>query len=223
MAKILLVEDDKDLVGMVRSMLQSEHHTVEALSNGSDATQHLRIYPYDIIVLDWELPGASGIEILKQFRSSGGKTPIIMLTGRDKIDDKELGLEIGADDYLTKPFAMRELSARIKALLRRSPQIAENILVAGDIELDPSKYRVTKSGNPVQLLPKEFAVLEFLLRHPNQVFTADALLERVWKSDSEATAEALRTTMKRLRKKIENADGLQPIRTVHGVGYVLDK
>ncbi len=223
MAKILLVEDDKDLLGMVRTMLQAEHHTVEALTDGSDAAQHLRIYPYDIIVLDWELPGASGIEILRQFRSGGGKTPIIMLTGRDKIDDKELGLEIGADDYLTKPFAMRELSARIKALLRRSPQVSDNILAAGDIELDPSKYRVTKNGNPLQLLPKEFAVLEFLLRHPNQVFTADALLDRVWKSDSEATAEALRTTMKRLRKKIENADGPQLIRTVHGVGYVLDK
>lgn len=223
MAKILLVEDDKDLVGMVRSMLQAEHHTVEALSDGREAAQHLRIYPYDIIVLDWELPGATGIEILKQFRSGGGKTPIIMLTGRDKIDDKELGLEVGADDYLTKPFAMRELSARIKALLRRSPQVTENILAAGDIELDPAKYRVTRKGNPVQLLPKEFAVLEFLLRHPNQVFTADALLERVWKSDSEATAEALRTTMKRLRKKIENEDGAQLIRTVHGVGYVLDK
>lgn len=207
---------------MVRSFLLMEHHTVETLSDGADAVQHLRIYPYDVIVLDWQLPGATGVEILKQFRAAGGKTPVIMLTGKDSINDKELGLDSGADDYLTKPFHMKELAARIRSLLRRAPQVADNVLCAGDLLLDPAKYRVTKNGGTIQLLPKEFAVLEFLMRHPNQVFTPEALLERVWKSDSEATSEALRTTMKRLRKKIEDPDGPQLIRTVHGVGYVLD-
>lgn len=222
MAKILVIEDNLDLLATVRTFLLFEHHTVETLSNGAEASSHLKIYPYDVIVLDWELPGMDGVQVLKQFRAGGGKTPVIMLTGKDSINDKEIGLDSGADDYLTKPFHMKELAARIRSLLRRAPQVAENELSAGNVVLDPVKYRVTKAGNLVQLLPKEFAVLEFLLRHPNQVFTAEALLERVWKSDSEATAEALRTTMKRLRKKIENENGPQLIRTVHGVGYVLD-
>lgn len=223
MAKILLVEDDQDLLGMVHSFLLLEHHTVETVSDGNEAIHHLKVYPYDAVVLDWELPGVSGVEILKQFRSGGGKTPVILLTGKDALEDKEQGLDSGADDYLTKPFQMKELSARIRAVLRRATQLTENELSAGDIVLDPSKYRVTKNGATIQLLPKEFAVLEFLLRHPNQVFTPESLLDRVWRSDSEATPEALRTTMKRLRKKIESAQGPQLIRTVHGVGYVLDK
>lgn len=223
MAKIFLVEDDLELLGMVRSFLLLEHHTVETTSDGKEAAEHLKVFPYDVVVLDWQLPGMNGIEILQKFRSAGGKTPVILLTGKDALEDKEHGLDSGADDYLTKPFQMKELAARIRAVLRRAPQLTENELSAGDVLLDPSKYRVTKNGGTIQLLPKEFAVLEFLLRHPNQVFTPEALLDRVWKSDSEATPEALRTTIKRLRKKIETEEGTQLIRTVHGVGYVLDK
>lgn len=220
MAKVLLVEDDADLANTVRTTLLFEHHQVELIESGSDADIQLKTFDYDLIILDWGLPGKTGIEICRDFRSAGKKTPILLLTGKDSIADKEIGLDAGADDYLTKPFDMRELSARVRALLRRAAQVTENVLVAGDIALDTIKYRVSKLNNPVDLQPKEFQLLEFFMRHPNQVFSAEALLARVWPSDSEATTEALRTTLKRLRRKVD-PDGTL-IRTVHGVGYVLE-
>jgi two-component system, OmpR family, response regulator len=177
---------------------------------------------YDVIVLDWDLPGATGVEICTSFRAKGGNTPIIMLTGKSTLRDKEEGLDSGADDYLTKPFHIKELSARIRALLRRPLSVTGNTLKVGDITLCPISYKVTKAEQEVQLLPREFALLEFLMRHPGQVFGAEALLDRVWNSDSEASPDALRTCMKRLRKKIESPEGDSIIKTVHGVGYKLE-
>jgi len=221
MAKILLVEDNPDLSNVVRTFLLFEHHQVELLDNGAEANDHLKTFDYDLIVLDWELPGLHGIEVLKAFRSRGGKTPVLMLTGKKELDDKELGLDSGADDYLTKPFEMRELAARVRALLRRPKSGQEsNTLVAGDIRMDVSKHRVVKGEQSISLVPKEFQLLEFLLRNQNHVFTPEALLNRVWPSDSEATLEALRTTIKRVRKKVD-PDG-KILRTVYGVGYILE-
>jgi DNA-binding response OmpR family regulator len=220
MAKVLLVEDDKDLANMVRTFLLFEHHSVETLFDGKGAVEHLKAYPYDIIILDWELPEQSGIEILKEYRQRGGTTPILMLTGKGGLEDKETGLDAGADDYLPKPFEMRELGARVRALLRRPAGAVSNLLAAGDIKLDTVKYRVWKTDQPISLVPKEFKLLEFFMRHPNQVFTPEALLNRVWPSESESTEEALRTAVKRLRKKID-PDG-EVLRTVHGVGYILE-
>lgn len=219
MAKVLLVEDDNDLANMVRTFLLFEKHTVERIANGMEASDRLRSFEYDVIILDWTLPGISGIEILKGYRERGGKTPILMLTGKTSIDDKEQGLDNGVDDYLTKPFDMRELGARVRALLRRPAAVSANILTAGDLCLDPAKHAVLKNGEPLALVPRECQLLEFLMRHPNQVFTMTALLNRVWPSDSEATEEALRTTIKRLRKKID-PDG-QLLQNVRGVGYCL--
>jgi DNA-binding response OmpR family regulator len=220
MAKVLLVEDDKDLANMVRTFLLFEHHAVESLFDGKGAVEHLKAYPYDIIILDWELPERSGIEILKEYRQRGGTTPILMLTGKGALEDKETGLDAGADDYLPKPFEMRELGARVRALLRRPAGAVSNLLAAGDIKLDTVKYRVWKTDQPISLVPKEFKLLEFFMRHPNQVFTPEALLNRVWPSESESTEEALRTAVKRLRKKIDPAG--EVLRTVHGVGYILE-
>lgn len=219
MAKLLLVEDDNDLANMVRTFLLFEHHTVERIANGSEAADRLKSFEYDLIILDWTLPGMTGIELLKGYRERGGTTPILMLTGKNEISDKEQGLDNGVDDYLTKPFDMRELGARVRALLRRPPSLSGNILKTGALSLDPAKYRAHKNGEPLDLVPKEFQLLEFLMRHPNQVFTIEALLNRVWPSESEATEEALRTTIKRLRKKID-PDG-EVLRNVRGVGYVL--
>ena len=220
MAKIVVIEDNVDVAEQVKMVLAHEHHTVEMLHDGKDADAALRVYDYDVIILDWELPGMNGPEILKLYRSRGGNTPVLMLTGKDTVDDKEHGLDSGADDYLTKPFQLKELAARVRALLRRPAQVKENVLRVGEITLDPVKYRVTAGNHPVTLVPKEFALLEFMMRHPNQVFTGEALLNRVWPAESEATEEALRTTMKRMRKKVDPDNLL--IKTIHGVGYVLE-
>ncbi|MBX9573152.1 MAG: response regulator transcription factor [Candidatus Obscuribacterales bacterium] len=220
MAKILIVEDNEDLANTVRTFLMFEHHTVEHLVDGQEASDHLRTFQYELIILDWSLPNLSGLDILKRFRSLGGTTPVLMLTGHDTVSEKEAGLDSGADDYLTKPFHMKELGARVRALLRRPAAVNSNVLEAGNITIDTAKYRVTVNGEPMTLVPREFQLLEFFMRHPNQVFSPEALLNRVWPSDSEATTEALRTALKRLRKKVDPDGNL--LRTVHGVGYILE-
>lgn len=220
MAKILIVEDNEDLANTVRTFLMFEHHTVEHIVDGQEASDHLRTFQYELVILDWSLPNLSGIDILKRFRSLGGTTPVLMLTGHDTISEKEAGLDSGADDYLTKPFHMKELGARVRALLRRPAAVNSNVLEAGNITIDTAKYRVTVNGDPMTLVPREFQLLEFFMRHPNQVFSPEALLNRVWPSESEATTEALRTALKRLRKKVDPDGNL--LRTVHGVGYILE-
>jgi DNA-binding response OmpR family regulator len=222
MAKILIVEDDQDLATMVIDWLKFEHYSVEHVNNGTDGLDHLRASEYDAVILDWELPGLTGIEICRTFRAEGGVTPVIMLTGKDAVSEKETGLDSGADDYLTKPFNMKELAARLRAVLRRPAGLLDNMLKVRDIELEPTKYLVKKGGVEITLLPREFSLLEFFMRHPNQVFSSDALIQRVWMSDSDATGDAIRTCLKRLRKKLDDSDEANPIiQTVHGVGYRL--
>ncbi len=223
MSKILLVEDDQDLSDMISGWLKSERYTVEVAYDGDIAREILKISSFDVVVLDWDLPGCSGIEILREFRANGGSTPVIMLTGKSTITDKETGLDIGADDYLTKPFNIKELGARVKALLRRPTLMNSSVLRAGDIELDSSKHRILRGGQEVHLLPRDFALLEFLLRHKDQVFSAEALIARVWESDSDASPEGLRTAIKRIRKKIDDGteDDQSLIENIPRVGYRL--
>jgi DNA-binding response OmpR family regulator len=221
MAKILLVEDDEDLATTVSEWLSFEHHTVESVRNGTDARERLRMCTYDIIILDWNLPDVSGIEICKKFRADQGTTPIIMLTGKSSIAEREEGLDSGADDYLTKPFAMKELSARLRALLRRPALIRADVLKVKDVELDSVKHRVSRAGEEIDLLPKEFALLEFLMKNEDQVFSSEELLRRVWHTDSDATAEAIRTCLKRLRRKLGETEDNSIIETIYGVGYRL--
>jgi DNA-binding response OmpR family regulator len=223
MAKILIVEDDLDVASMVEDWLTHEKHVVETVSNGDDADDRLRFYHYDLVILDWELPDLPGIEVLRKYRATGGSTPILMLTGKSEIDDKEKGLDTGADDYLTKPFDGKELSARIRALLRRASGKATNVLSAHDLVLNPVSRAVTKAGQPIELLPKEFALLEFFLRHPEEVFSVEALLDRVWKSESDSGPDTVRVTLQRLRKKIDNPDDDSVIATIHRVGYQLKR
>lgn len=220
MAKILLVEDNPDLAQVVIAFLKSMHHSVEHISNGRDASTSLRINSYDVIVMDWELPEVAGVDICREYRVRGGNTPVLMLTGRREIDDKSAGFDAGADDYLTKPFQMPELGMRISALLNRSREVKSKIFSVGKIELDPQRKRVTVDGATVDLLKKEFSVLEFLMRNPGHVFTFEAILARVWESDTDATTEAVKTVVKRLRRKID-PDGVY-VKTHHGVGYSLE-
>ncbi len=224
MAKILLVEDDIDLATTVVDGLQDERHVVELATNGNDGADLLQLEEFDIIVLDWDLPGKSGVEIAKQFRASGKKTPIIMLTGRTLIDHKEEGIESGADDYLTKPFDIRELKMRIKALLRRASGGTGNQICIADLVLDPTKYKLTKAGNDLHLAPKDFALLEFFMRNPDQVFSVQSIMSRVWSYDSDASSEGLRSAIRRIRKVIDAAEdpAHSMIENVARVGYRLN-
>lgn len=219
MAKILIVEDDESLSRMVSEWLVGEHHTVEVSHDGADAMEKLQFYDFDLVILDLNLPSMGGINILKKYRSSGKETPVLILTGQDRIEDKEVGLDSGADDYLTKPFHMKELSARVRAILRRPSSYVGDKLTSGVLELTPGAHSVKINGKDVVLLPKEFSLLEFLMRHPDQVFSADALLNRVWESASDSSIDALTTCVKRLRKKIDTQGAPSYIKTVHGVGY----
>lgn len=221
MAKILIVEDDVQLAEIIGRWLTNEHHVAELVADGDDALSRLKIYSYELIILDWQLPGTSGLEILSQFRAAGGNTPILMLTGKRTIEDKMLGLDSGADDYLTKPFHGKELTARVRALLRRPVSVLDNILKVGDIELDNQTYKALRGGADLKLVPKEFALLQFLMRHPGRYFTSDKLLSEVWPSDSEASTDALTTCLKRLRRKLDPEGQESVIKNVHGMGYAL--
>lgn len=221
MAKILLVEDDGNLAKLVKDWLALDTHNVEAICDGQEAQSRLKADQYDLLILDINLPGLSGLEILKNFRQSGGNTPILMLTGKDSVADKEEGLNAGADDYLTKPFHGKELIARIKALLRRPAVLVTNVLKFDSLTLSRESYQVTNHGKEITLVPTEFDLLEFFMRNPNRVFAAEAILNRVWSSTSDATVEALTSCIKRLRKKIDHPGTPSLIRTIHGVGYKL--
>jgi two-component system, OmpR family, manganese sensing response regulator len=224
MAKIFLVEDDAEICENVKDWLEScEHHIVEAVDNGRDGLNQLKFCNYDLIILDWDLPHISGLELCNEFRQHGGNTPILFLTGKRELLNKEAGFDAGADDYLTKPFHMRELGMRVKALLRRPPPVARTgTLECRHVRFDEASARVTSQGKEVRLNAKEYALLEFFLRHPGQLFTAEALLDRVWKSSSESTTEAITTVIKRLRQKLDVAGEPSIITTLHGMGYRLE-
>lgn len=222
MAKILLVEDDADTARLVSKWLGTEGHLIDHAADGKEALELLSIQEYDLLVLDWDVPNVTGVEICQSFRKSGGIAPILLLTGKTDIADKEHGLDCGADDYLTKPFHNRELSARLRALLRRPSQVQGTVLSAGNITLDPTKFEVKKDGHLIDLPPKEFALLEFLMRHPGVVFSADALLNRVWSTESEATALTVRVRVAKLRSRLDSPGHPSIIRNVFGRGYMLD-
>lgn len=221
MAKVLLVDDDPELTESLVSWLKLEHHTVEQVDSGEDALQLLENFKYDVIVLDWGLPKMTGVEVLRKYRSSGGITPVIFLTGRGDLSSKEIGLDTGADDYLTKPFDVRELAARIRSLLRRPSGLLPSKISVGNLVIEPETRRVFLSGNPVRLTNKEYAVLEFLVRHPNQIFGARVLMQSVWPSDSESSEDTVRACVKNLRRKITQADECV-VKTVAGAGYTIE-
>lgn len=223
MTKLLLVEDEKDFAFAVKDWLGGQGYLVDLAHSGPEAVGCLRAGEYDLIILDWNLPGLSGIDVCKSFRGQGGRTPVIMLTGNRALDEKETGFDSGADDYLTKPFHMRELSMRVKALLRRSSPAADDVLTVRDIALQPDEHRVMRNGVEVNLLPKEFSLLEFFIRNPGKVFSAEALIQRVWATESDASPDTIRSYITRLRQKLSTDDNERPlIVTVHGVGYRLD-
>ncbi len=222
MAKIIVVEDDTEIREALVDVLVHEKHTVDALGNGADAWESLQRFQYDLVILDWGLPGLDGLEVLKRFRGSGGGTPVLFLTGRNTVDEKLTGLDSGADDYLPKPYDMREFRARVSALLRRPKELTSDIVRWSDIELDGKAFRCLRRGEEIRLLPKEFALLDFLIRNRNLVFTPDQLVDKLWAGDTEVSVDAIRQCVKRLRTKIDVTDRPSYITTVVGVGYKVE-
>ncbi len=226
--RILIIEDQRELIDLVRMHLASEGYEVYAATTGEDGLRAVSSGRWGLVILDWMLPGLSGLEILRSLRGTDSRTPVLMLTARTEEADKVLGLELGCDDYMTKPFSMRELTARIKVLRRRLEQAEEiargaadeRSLTLGPLTIDPGMRRVTVRGEPVQLTVKEYDLLTTLAGRPGRAFSRPQLLDLVWHQDSEVYEHTVNSHVNRLRSKIE-ADPNRPelILTVWGVGY----
>jgi DNA-binding response OmpR family regulator len=223
MARILVVEDDADIAAGIADDLELEGYEVEVVGDGETALRRAGDSSFDLILLDIMLPGRDGFDVCRVLRRSGSKIPILMLTARTQEAEKVLGLELGADDYVTKPFSPMELRARIKALLRRAQDSVSGVLRFDELEVDIDRFELRRSGKPVDLTHLEFKLLATLARHRGRVFTRDQLLDRVWGEDTFVTDRAVDTHIANLRKKIE-ADPEHPryIVSVRGVGYRFD-
>ena len=222
MAKILIIEDDKKLAEGVIDWLAMEKHTVDHAESGEDGLQLLTNFSYDLVILDWNLPGIDGLEVCRRLRAGGSELPILFLTAQTKIENVETGLDAGADDYLQKPFQVRELSARIRSLMRRPKGLLTNTVTAGYLTVELDSHYVGIGDKKISLTPKEFALLEFFIRNPNKFFSSKALLAAVWPSDSESAEESVRTIMFHLRKKITPQGENCLIKTVQGSGYIYE-
>ena len=223
MAKILLVEDDPASAEIVKTFLSAQRYDVELARDGAEAMEFLRMAKFDVILLDYNLPHVSGFDVLKQFRGAGNDTPVIMVTAKFAASDKEALLDGGADDYLTKPYELTELGARIRVQLRKSANSITGQLTVGSIVLSPDQMKVTKDGEEIELLPKEFSLLEFFMRNPGKVFSADTILDKVWSNYSEASPDTVRVHITKLRSKIDTDGQDSLIKTLHRVGYKFEK
>jgi two-component system, OmpR family, phosphate regulon response regulator PhoB len=225
-ARILIVEDEEPLTLLLRYNLEAEGYTVETAMRGDDAEIKISESAPDLVVLDWMLPGLSGIELCRRLRARPAtiRLPIIMLTARGEEGERVRGLATGADDYIVKPFSLPELIARIGALLRRaSPERIAAVLKAGDIELDRERRRVSRGGREIPLGPTEFRLLEFLMQSPGRVFSREQLLDSVWGRDVYIDERTVDVHVGRLRKALNRGRTADPIRTVRGSGYSLDE
>jgi phosphate regulon transcriptional regulator PhoB len=227
MKRVLLIEDDRDIVELVRYNLEREGFQVAAATDGATGLAQVRKTPPDLLLLDLMLPKLSGLEICREIRrdQSLNRLPILMLTARGEEADRVVGLEMGADDYVTKPFSPRELGARVKALLRRTEPASETprVIEARGLSIDPSSYRVTHDGRPVTLSTLEFRLLYYLATRPNRVFSRDQLLDAVWGTERFVTPRSVDVYIRRLREKVESdADHPAFLKTVRGAGYMFE-
>lgn len=220
--RILVIEDDADLTQFLCKGLQEERHTVETAADGETGLILATDESYDLLIVDVMLPKLDGLSLCQRFRAKGARTPILLLTARDSVEDKVAGLDAGADDYLTKPFAFTELVARIRALLRRGGPHAGSRLKAQDLEMDPAARRVWRGGKEIVLTSKEFALLEYLLRNRDIVLTRTAILERVWGLNYDPMTNVVDVYIRSLRVKIDKDFTSPLIATVRGVGYKLE-
>jgi DNA-binding response OmpR family regulator len=219
--RILLVEDDPKLAKFIESELTLEGYRVTVAPNGLDGLTLARTAEPDLLILDWMLPGISGLDICLRLRSTGVQVPIIILTAKDEVPDRVTGLNAGADDYVTKPFSMEELLARVKARLRRTQPNDPDSLEFEDLILNCLTREVYRGNQLIELTAKEFDLLEFLLRNPRQVITRDRILERVWGYDFMGESNIIEVYIRALRIKLEASNSQRLLHTVRGVGYVL--
>ncbi|MBY0550303.1 MAG: response regulator transcription factor [Candidatus Obscuribacterales bacterium] len=215
--KALIIEDDEILAEAMAEWLKGKDFDCDVVGRGDEAADWFARFKYDLAIVDWQIPGLPGVEVIRQYRQRRGTCSILMLTGKDADEEKEQGLDAGADDYLTKPFSYVELGARIRALLRRPASYVQDTLAQGALVLDFKEHKAEKAGIDIPLTANEFAVLQFFLRHPNEVLDNEALILRIWGSDADVTTDAIYSCIKRLRKKL----GSSIIENVHGVGYKL--
>ena len=226
--RILLVEDEPDLGAAIKRNLHQEAYIVDWVQNGTEAEWYLenKGQEYTVAIFDWLLPGQTGIELCQKLRLQKNSLPILMLTAKDSIEDRVTGLDAGADDYLVKPFGTSELLARLRALQRRSLSIQPQQLRVGNIILDCGTHEIyfdnpSEKGEQILLTNKEFQILEYFLRHPNQIITRDQILDRLWEYGIEPTSNVVAAQMRRLRRKLEEHGGKLPIETIYGIGYRL--
>jgi DNA-binding response OmpR family regulator len=221
--RILIVEDERKLAQVVSSALQAEHYDVVVAATGEDGFYRANAELFDLVVLDLMLPGRSGLEILQTLRQRRIETPVLILTARDRLDDRVLGLDLGADDYLIKPFALPELLARIRAILRRGRPSDVFRLKVGDLELDLVARRVVRADRLIDLTAREFELLEYLLRHQGHLVSREMLARDVWKEPRRATPldNVIDVQMARLRRKVDPEGAARLIHTVRGVGFVM--
>ncbi len=217
--RILIVEDEVKMARAIRRGLEHEGWTADVAPDGDEGLARASNETYDAVVLDVMLPRRDGFAVCKALRARGRWVPVLMLTARDAVDDRIRGLDVGADDYLVKPFAFGELLARLRALIRRGPSERPQVLCVGDVELDPAAHAVTRAGQAVELSAREFALLEYLMRHPGEVVSRTRLLDHVWDYEYGGGSNVVDVYVGYLRRKLERPFGRPFIRTVRGVGY----
>jgi heavy metal response regulator len=217
--RILIVEDDEEIATFIERGLKESGHAVDVTDDGDDALNWTLIVQYDAIVLDVMLPSRDGFDVARALRSRSDRTPILMLTARDSVDDRVTGLDSGADDYLVKPFAFAELLARLRALDRRQPMLHDTKLTVADLELDTTTHEVIRAGTPITLTNKEYTLLELFMRHPNQVLTRETIANRLWNYEFDNFSNVIDVYVRYLRRKIDEPFERKLIQTVRGVGY----
>ena len=220
--KLLLAEDEKDLSKALVTILKHNNYTVDAVYDGQDAFEYLETGDYDGAVLDIMMPKMDGITVLKKVRAKGVHTPVLLLTAKSEVDDRVTGLDAGADDYLTKPFATKELLARIRAMTRRQESVSDSILTLGNLSLNRSSYELSTSSGSFRLANKEFQMMEMLLLHPRQLISTEQFLERIWGYDSDAENQTVWVYLSYLRKKLNSLQANVQIKASRSAGYSLE-
>jgi DNA-binding response OmpR family regulator len=218
--RVLVIEDDRKVANFIQTGLEQEGYAVDALNDGAEAGDQARAIDYDAVVLDLMLPGRSGFQVLRDIRAKKASLPVLILTAKDALDERVAGLDAGADDYMTKPFALAELSARLRALLRRGAP-RESVLRVADLEMDTIRRKVRRAGNAIDLKPKEYALLEILMRNTDRPLTKALIIEHVWDIHFDSISNVVEVHINSLRNKIDKGFDLPLIHTIRGVGYVL--
>lgn len=221
--RLLLAEDEKELSRALVTILKHNHYSVDAVYNGKEALDYLAVGDYDGVLLDIMMPEIDGITVLKTIRAAGNNVPVLLLTAKSEIDDRVEGLDSGADDYLTKPFAMRELLARIRAMTRRKKEQIASVLTFGDIRLNGITFEVSTKTASVRLANKEFQILEMLMEHPKQVISSEQMIEKIWGFDSEIELNTVWVYLSNLRKKLTLIHAKIQIRAARNLGYFLEE